>query len=87
MLFVIVILHVLLRQVSISLVVYQWLVFLLAGGLAYNETKYSKTPFPTDSIRYNGVICALYVIAYVTVPGNIAHFVVRDREEGTSKYL
>ena len=69
------------------MVVYQWLVFLLAGGLAYNLTEYSETPFPTDLIRYNGIICALYVIAYVTVPGNLAHFVVRDREDGTSKLL
>lgn len=73
--------------VSITMVVYQWLVFLLAGGLAYNLTEYSDTPFPTGLIRYNGIICALYVVAYITVPGNLAHFVVKDREDGTKHLI
>ena len=67
---------------------FQWAIFLLAGGLGYNVTKFDPnyTSPPDGSLGVNAVVCGLYVIAFAMVPGNIAQYVVQDRTDGSSEY-
>jgi len=65
--------------------IFQYAIFLLASGMAYNITEFNPE-YNSKSMRFNAIICGLYVVAHVMVPGNIAHFLVKDRQEGTSTH-
>ena len=71
--------------VSITAIVYQWAVFILAAGYAFNITRYSE--YLIGSLESSAVVCAIYVVAFIMVPGNIAQFVVADRDDGTRHLL
>ena len=73
-------------EVTLCSIIFQYAVFLLAAGFAYNRTEVDGT-YKSGSLQDSCIIAGIYVMAFTMLPGNLANFLVKDRAGGTKNLI